>query len=126
MIIHWSEHCYGGLNRGNGFFGTCCCFSCSSFSLLTPGIANVENKQTVCSLAGLLVAIRYLSRLSWVGQHAHVYQKVDAGTFMLDCLKITVLHRIRLMIYNNLVRPYFEYCIKVWGCTKVSDLKVFF
>ena len=45
---------------------------------------------------------------------------------MLACLKRTVPHRIRLMIYNSLVRPYFEYCIEVWGCSKASDLKVFF
>ena len=45
---------------------------------------------------------------------------------MLARLKRTVPHRIRLMIYNSLVRPYFEYCIKVWGCSKASDLKVFF
>ena len=65
-------------------------------------------------------------KLSWEGQHAHVYQKASAGTFMLACLKRTVPRRIRLMIYNSLVRPYFEYCIEVWGCSKASDLKVFF
>ena len=47
-------------------------------------------------------------------------------TFMLARLKRTVPHKIRLMIYNSLVRPYFEYCIEVWGCSKASDLKVFF
>ena len=36
-----------------------------------------------------------------------------------------------LMIYNSLVRPYFEYCMlrsggRVWGCSKASDLKVLF
>ena len=65
-------------------------------------------------------------KLSWEDQHAHVYQKAAAGTFMLACLKRTVPCRIRLMIYNSLVRPYFEYCIEVWGCSKASDLKVFF
>ena len=65
-------------------------------------------------------------KLSWDGQHAHVYQKAAAGTFMLARLKRTVPRRIRLMIYNSLVRPYFEYCIEVWGCSKASDLKVFF
>ena len=65
-------------------------------------------------------------KLSWEGQRAHVYQKALAGTFMLAHLKRTVPHRIRLMIYNSLVRPYFEYCIEVWGCSKASDLKVFF
>ena len=65
-------------------------------------------------------------KLSWEGQRAHVYQKAAAGTFMLARLKRTVPHRIRLMIYNSLVRPYFEYCIEVWGCSKASDLKVFF
>ena len=55
-----------------------------------------------------------------------MYQKAAAGTFMLARLKRTVPHRIRLMIYNSLVRPYFEYCIEVWGCSKASDLKVFF
>ena len=45
---------------------------------------------------------------------------------MLAHLKRTVPHRIRLMIYNSLVRPYFEYCIEVWGCSKASNLKVFF
>ena len=65
-------------------------------------------------------------KLSWVGQHAHVHQKAAAKTFMLPHLKRTVLHRIRLMIYNSLIQPYFEYCIKVWGYSKVSDLKVFF
>ena len=45
---------------------------------------------------------------------------------MLARLKRTMLCKIRLMIYNSLVRPYFEYCIGVWGCSKASDLKVFF
>ena len=66
------------------------------------------------------------NKLSWEGQCAHVYQKAAAGTFMLACLKITVLCIIRLMIYDSLVRPYFEYCIEVWGCSKASNLKVFF
>ena len=70
------------------------------------------------------LGMRLDDKLSWEGQRAHVYQKAAAGTFMLACLKRTVLHRIRLMIYNSLVRPYFEYCIEVWGCS--SDLKVFF
>ena len=65
-------------------------------------------------------------KLSWEGQHAHVYQKAAAGTFMLARLKKTVPHRIGLMIYNSIVQPYFEYCIEVWGCSKASDLKVFF
>ena len=64
-------------------------------------------------------------KLSWEGQCAHVYQKAAAGTFMLAQLKRTVPCRIRLMIYNSLVRPYFEYCIEVWGCSKASNLKVF-
>ena len=70
--------------------------------------------------------MRLDDKLSWEGQRAHVYQKAAAGTFMLARLKRTVPHRIRLMIYNSLVRPYFEYCIEVWGCSNASDLKVFF
>ena len=70
--------------------------------------------------------MRLDDKLSWEGQQAHVYQKALAGTFMLTRLKRTVPHRIRLMIYNSLVRPYFEYCIEVWGCSKASNLKVFF
>ena len=65
-------------------------------------------------------------KFSWVGQHAHVYQKAAAGTFMLAHLKRTVPCRIRMLIYNSLVWPYFEYCIEVWGCSKASNLKVFF
>ena len=72
------------------------------------------------------LGMRLDDKLSWECQHAHVYQKAVAGTFMLACLKRTVPHRIRLMIYNSLVRPYFEYCIEVWGCSKASKLKVFF
>ena len=72
------------------------------------------------------LGMRVDDKLSWEGQCAHVYQKAAAGTFMLARLKRTVPHRIRLMIYNSLVRPYFEYCIEVWGCSKASDLKVFF
>ena len=60
-------------------------------------------------------------KMSWAGQRAHVYQKAAAGTFMLARLKRTVQCRIRMLIYNSLVRPYFEYCIKVWGCSKASD-----
>ena len=45
-----------------------------------------------------------------LGQHAHVYQKA--------CLKRTVPHRIRMLIYNSDIQPYFEYCIKVWGVLK--------
>ena len=71
------------------------------------------------------LGMRLDDKLSWDDQRAHVYQKAAAGTFMLACLKRTVPRRIRLVIYNSLVRPYFEYCIKVWGCSKASDLKVF-
>ena len=28
----------------------------------------------------------------------------------------------RMLIYNSLVRPYFEYCIKVWGAQKSARL----
>ena len=72
------------------------------------------------------LGMRLDDKLSWEGQCAHVYQKAAAGTFMLARLKITVSRRIRLMIYNSLVRPYFEYCIEEWGCSKASNLKVFF
>ena len=72
------------------------------------------------------LGMRLDDKLSWEGQCAHVYQKAVAGTFMLAHLKRTVPRRIRLMNYNSLIRPYFEYCIEVWGCTKASDLKVFF
>ena len=65
-------------------------------------------------------------KLSWDSQCAHVYQKAVAGTFMLACLKRTVPCRIIMLIYNSLNQPYFEYFIEVWGCSKVSDLKVFF
>ena len=44
MLIHRSEHCYGRNDGGNGLLITCPCCSCSSNSLLTPGISNVENK----------------------------------------------------------------------------------
>ena len=30
MLIHRGEHCYCGLNGGNGFSGTCPCLLCSS------------------------------------------------------------------------------------------------
>ena len=44
MLIHQSEHCYGRNDGGNGLSVTCPCCSCSSNSLFTPGISNVENK----------------------------------------------------------------------------------
>ena len=72
------------------------------------------------------LGMRLDNKLSWEGQRAHLYQKAAAGTFMLARLKRTVPRRIKLMIYNSLVRPYFEYCIEVWGCSKASDLMVFF
>ena len=64
------------------------------------------------------------NQLSWVGQRARVYQKAVAGTFMLAHLKRAVPHIIRLMICNSLTWPYFEYCIKVWGCTKLLKMCV--
>ena len=66
--------------------------------------------------------MRLDDKLSWEGQQAHVYQKALASL----SIKRTVLHRIRLMIYNSLIQLYFEYCIEVWGCSKASNLKVFF
>ena len=78
------------------------------------------------TLDGVAIEQIELNCETWEGQQAHVYQKAAAGTFMLARLKRTVPHIIRLMIYNSLVRPYFEYCIEVWGCSKASDLKVFF
>ena len=42
---------------GNGFFGTCPCFLCSSISLLTPENTNVENKQTTLIQVLVVLAV---------------------------------------------------------------------
>ena len=55
------------------------------------------------------LGMRLDDKLSWEGQRAHVYQKAAAGTFMLARLKRTVPHRIRLMIYNNVLFSVFLY-----------------
>ena len=65
-------------------------------------------------------------KLSWEGQGAHVYQKASAGTFMLARLKRIVRAQNQIDDLQQPHRPYFEYCIEVWGCSKASNLKVFF
>ena len=93
--------------------------------LLLNGIA-IENLGINCETKWFkFLGLCLHDKLSLVGQCAHVYQKASTRTFMLACLKWTVLHIIRMMIYNRLIQPYFKYCIEVWGCTKQSDLKVF-
>ena len=95
--------------------------------ILTPDGVAIEKIGLNCETKWFkFLGMRLDDKLSWEGQSAHAYQKAVAGTFRLARLKRTVLFRIRLMIYNSLIRPYFEYCIEVWGCSKASNLKVFF
>ena len=95
-------------------------------TLTLDGVA-IEQIGLNCETKWLtFLGMRLDDKLSWEGQRAHVYQKAAAGTFMLAHLKRTVPHRIRLMIYNSLVRPYFEYCIEVWGVLKSKRPKGLF
>ena len=60
MLIHRGEHCYCGLNGGNGFFGTCPCFLCGGIpcspqriqTLKTNNIQNVGNLPKIKRHAG--------------------------------------------------------------------------
>ena len=72
--------------------------------ILTLDGVTIEKIGLNCETKWLkFLGLRLDDKLSWEGQHAHVYQKAVVGTFMLACLKRTVPRRIRLMIYNSLV-----------------------
>ena len=91
-------------------------------TLTLDGVA-IEQIGLNCETKWLkFLGMRLDDKLSWEGQRA---QKAAAGTFMLARLKRTVPHRIRLMIYNSLVRPYFEFVLKYGGAQKQATRRSF-
>ena len=63
--------------------------------------------------------------LSWDHHRSHVARKVATGAYMLCRLKRIVPLKIRMLIYNGLIRPHYEYMLEVWGASPASKLKVF-
>ena len=45
MLIHRGEHCYCGLNGGNGFFGTCPCLLCGGITCSPHRIQTLKTNQ---------------------------------------------------------------------------------
>ena len=61
--------------------------------------------------------------LTWAGHTSSIHSKISSGNFALARIKNTLPMKIRLSIYNSLVRPYLEYGIVAWGGIRNSKLK---
>ena len=61
--------------------------------------------------------------LTWADHISHVRSKVSSGNYALAKTKHLLPPKIRLTLYNSLVRSHLEYGIITWGGARASKLR---
>jgi hypothetical protein len=70
-----------------------------------------------------LVGVKMDEKLSWRHHISHVKAKMAAGLAGLITSKKYIPPRMKLLIYNALIKSHMEYCITIWGGARQSLLK---
>jgi hypothetical protein len=74
-------------------------------------IENIQIKQVhECKTLGVTID----QHLSWKRNTENICKKVTAGISAIRRIKPFVDHDTLILIYNTIVRPYFDYCCEVW------------
>ena len=61
--------------------------------------------------------------MSWKGNTDEIRKKVSAGISAIRRIKPFVDQETLILIYNAIVRPYFDYCCEVWDAFSEAQSK---
>ena len=87
---------------------------------MTKNISNphpnvfIENKQIKQVYECKTLGVKIDQHLSWKGNTDEIRKKVSAGISTIRRIKPFVDQETLILIYNAIVRPYFDYCCEVW------------
>ena len=74
----------------------------------------IENKQIKQVYECKTLGVKIDQHLSWKGNTDEIRKKVSAGISAIRRIKPFVDQETLILIYNAIVRPYFDYCCEVW------------
>jgi len=60
--------------------------------------------------------------LNWNEHVSHVVNKIRKNTFLIAKNKNYLPERIRLLLYNSLIKPDLEYCCALWGHANIEKI----
>ena len=96
---------------------------------MTKNISNphpnvfIENKQIKQVYECKTLGLKIDQHLSWKGNTDEIRKKVSAGISAIRRIKPFVDQETLILIYNAIVRPYFDYCCEVWDVFSEAQSK---
>ena len=69
-----------------------------------------------------LLGVKIDKHLNWDNLMDFLIDKLNSTICLLKRAKTYLNHRLRNLLYNEFIRPLFEYCCTVWGSTKNENL----
>ena len=96
---------------------------------MTKNISNphpnvfTENKQIKQVYECKTLGVKIDQHLSWKGNTDEIRKKVSAGISAIRRIKPFVDQETLILIYNAIVRPYFDYCCEVWDVFSEAQSK---
>ena len=83
----------------------------------------IENKQIKQVYECKTLGVKIDQHLSWKGNTDEIREKVSAGISSIRRIKPFVDQETLILIYNAIVRPYFDYCCEVWDVFSEAQSK---
>ena len=83
----------------------------------------IENKQIKQVYECKTLGVKIDQHLSWKGNTDEICKKVTAGISAIRRIRPFVAQDTLILIYNAIVRPYFDYCYEVWDVFGAAQSK---
>ena len=83
----------------------------------------IENKQTKQVYECNTLGVKIDQHLSWKGNTHEIRKKASAGISATRRIKPFVDQETLILVYNAIVRPYFDYCCQVWDVFGAAQSK---
>ena len=83
----------------------------------------IENKQIKQVYECKTLGVKIDQHLSWKGNTDEICKKVTAGISAIRRIRPFVAQDTLILIYNAIVRPYFDYCSEVWDVFGAAQSK---
>ena len=83
----------------------------------------IENKQIKQVYECKTLGVKIDQHLSWKGNTDEICKKVTAGISAIRRIRPFVAQDTLILIYNTIVRPYFDYCSEVWDVFGAAQSK---
>ena len=80
---------------------------------------NEIEQVTSCKFLGVIID----NKMSWQEHIAYISNKISKGVGILSRARHTLFPSSLLTLYNSLIKPYFTYCVLLWGnsCKSVMN-----